>query len=378
MSTEKLNIQDLVAGLAKKTGETKKDAELFWREFVAIIQEALLVDELVKVKGFGTFKLQWNESRKSVNVNTGEEIEIAGYHKIVFTPDSEMKEAVNQPFAHLETVNLDDENETETVSSEPKIDPIKNLSVQAIEIASLISDINVEVKPDEEIHTIKEPIEIKVEAPIIIKEEVIETIICAEASNKEHFKKIEELQDELEVEIDTEEEKPKKRKGCFWKVLLILLLLLLAGIVACYFLFPKSIYRDFIDQMILKKDQPTLVDERIPECDVMQEDEYADYQSEPEQTLPALAYLFNPFDYEMNYVTVRDGTRLAWYSTRYYGSYIFWSYIYLANKDIMSDPNSLEVGTTIRIPKLPKEMIDINNPKSIEQVTYIQAHLEYY
>ena len=374
MSAEKLNIQDLIAGLAKKTGETKKEAELFWREFIAIIQEALLVDELVKVKGLGTFKLQWNESRKSVNVNTCEEIEIAGYHKIVFTPDSEMKDAVNQPFAHLETVNLDDENEN--ILPTPKIDPLQNLSVQALEIASLISDINVvEVKTNEEIRPIEKPIATK-EEPIAIKEEIITTIISAEASNTEHFIKDEEQQSE--VVADADEEKPKKKKGCFWKVLLIILLLLLAGIVACYFLFPKSIYRDFIDQMILKKDQSALVDERPAVSDVIQEDEYADYQPEPEQTLPALAYFFNPFDYEMSYVTVREGTRLAWYSTRYYGSYIFWPYIYLANKDIMSDPGSLEVGTTIRIPKLPKEMIDVNNPKSIEQVTYIQAHLEYY
>ena len=380
MSAEKLNIQELAAGLAAKTGETKKDAELFWREFIAIIQEALVTDELVKVKGLGTFKLQWNESRKSVNVNTGEEIEIAGYHKVVFTPDNEMKDIVNQPFAHLETVMLDDEDEH--VSPAPKIDPLQNLSVQAIEIASLISDINIEVKTTEEVYIIEEP----------VKEEIIETNSIEESKEEnvmentevnppeqreieKEVQKAELVENEVvfsEEKTDEEEEKPKKKRGCFWKILLIVLLLLFAGIIACYFLFPKSIYRDFIDQMILKKDQSALVDEPID----APEDEYAGYQ--PEQTPPELAYSFNPFDYEMNYVPVREGTRLAWYSTKYYGSYIFWSYIYLANKDIMSDPHDLETGITIRIPKLPKEMVDVNNPKAIEQVTYIQARLEYY
>jgi len=378
MSAEKLNIQELAAGLAAKTGETKKDSELFWRELITIIQEALVTDELVKVKGLGTFKLQWNESRKSVNVNTGEEIEIAGFHKVVFTPDNEMKDIVNQPFAHLETVMLDDEDEH--VSPAPKIDPLQNLSVQAIEIASLISDINVEVKTTEEVYIIEEPVEEKIIETNSIEESKEENVVentdvTEQREIEKEVQKAELVENEVvfsEEKTDVEEEKPKKKRGCFWKILLIVLLLLFAGIVACYFLFPKSIYRDFIDQMILKKDQPALVDEATD----APEDEYAGYQ--PEQTLPALAFQFNPFDYEMSYFTAGEGTRLASFARKHYGSYIFWPYIFLANKDIMTYPDSLDAGTKIRIPKLPKEMVDINNPEAIERVSYIQARLDQY
>ena len=65
-------------------------------------------------------------------------------------------------------------------------------------------------------------------------------------------------------------------------------------------------------------------------------------------------------------VEVAEGARLAWYSTKYYGSYQFWPYIYAANRDIMSSPNDLERGTVIKIPKLPKEMIDANNDIAIQ------------
>ena len=57
-----------------------------------LIEEALVTEKYVKVKGLGTFKLTEVESRESVNVNTGERIEIQGHTKISFTPDSSMKD----------------------------------------------------------------------------------------------------------------------------------------------------------------------------------------------------------------------------------------------------------------------------------------------
>lgn len=66
-----------------------------------LIEEALVTEKYVKVKGLGTFKLTEVESRESVNVNTGERIEIQGHTKISFTPDSSMKDLINKPFAHL-------------------------------------------------------------------------------------------------------------------------------------------------------------------------------------------------------------------------------------------------------------------------------------
>ena len=94
--SEKVTIQDIIELLAEKHSMTKKDAEIFVKGMFELIEEALATEKYVKVKGLGTFKLTEVESRESVNVNTGERIEIQGHTKISFTPDSSMKDLLNK------------------------------------------------------------------------------------------------------------------------------------------------------------------------------------------------------------------------------------------------------------------------------------------
>ena len=98
---EKLNIQDLIDLLAEKHGMSKKDADSFVKEFFLLVEESLEKDKYVKIKGLGTFKLIDVESRESVNVNTGERIEIQGHTKVTFTPEPSLKEVINRPFSDL-------------------------------------------------------------------------------------------------------------------------------------------------------------------------------------------------------------------------------------------------------------------------------------
>ncbi|MBP1615549.1 MAG: hypothetical protein H6Q13_2997 [Bacteroidetes bacterium] len=106
---EKLNMQSLIDLLAEKRNMNKKDAELFVREFFLLIEQVLEDDKYVKIKGLGTFKLIDVESRESINVNTGERFEIQGHTKISFVPEASLRDAVNKPFAHFETVILNDD-----------------------------------------------------------------------------------------------------------------------------------------------------------------------------------------------------------------------------------------------------------------------------
>ena len=76
--------------------------------FFSIIEEGLEKDKYVKIKGFGTFKLIEVDSRESINVNTGERFEIQGHTKVTFTPDNNIKEAVNKPFSAFQTVVLEE------------------------------------------------------------------------------------------------------------------------------------------------------------------------------------------------------------------------------------------------------------------------------
>ena len=102
----KILIQELSEGLAQRKDIPLKDAEMFVRSVFEIVQEYLQTDKLVKIKGFGTFKLVRVESRESVDVNTGERIVINGYTKVTFTPDTTLRDEINKPFAQFETVVL--------------------------------------------------------------------------------------------------------------------------------------------------------------------------------------------------------------------------------------------------------------------------------
>ena len=105
---ERINIQNLIDLFAEKKGLSKKDAENFLKEFFALIEKALETDKYVKIKGFGTFKLIDVDSRESVNVNTGERFQIQGHTKISFTPEASLRDQINKPFSHFETVILNE------------------------------------------------------------------------------------------------------------------------------------------------------------------------------------------------------------------------------------------------------------------------------
>lgn len=107
----KFLLQDLTDQLAEQGKIKKKDAEEFLKEFFRVIEDALFQGDVVKINRFGTFKLTKVEPRKSVNVSTGQEIEIKEHYKITFNPEQGLKDMVNQPFSHLEPVQLDGSEE---------------------------------------------------------------------------------------------------------------------------------------------------------------------------------------------------------------------------------------------------------------------------
>ena len=134
----KLTIQDIAKVLVEKSGLTQKEANKFATEMFSIIQQRLEEDELVKIKGFGTFKIINVEARESVSVRTGERVMIDSHAKVTFTPDTVMKELVNKPFSQFETVVLNDgvefddvaeDNEEDVAPVEDVISPVEELSV---------------------------------------------------------------------------------------------------------------------------------------------------------------------------------------------------------------------------------------------------------
>jgi nucleoid DNA-binding protein len=153
MKNSKVSSHELVDVLSSKASISKRAAEDFIKTLFSLIEDKLVSGESVKVKNLGTFKLQWNEPRKSVNVQTGREIVLPGYNKVTFSPDEKLKELVNKPFEHLEAIVVGTENHDEDLNNQENedisngaidddiYDPLKVFSEQAIEIKELISEI---------------------------------------------------------------------------------------------------------------------------------------------------------------------------------------------------------------------------------------------
>ena len=104
----KVDLQNVAAQIASKHGLSQKDAESFVSLAFTTISNGLDTEGLVKVKGFGTFKIVDVRDRESVNVNTGERVTISGHCKISFTPDAVIKDLINKPFAQFETVVINE------------------------------------------------------------------------------------------------------------------------------------------------------------------------------------------------------------------------------------------------------------------------------
>lgn len=133
---EKVNIQNLIELLVEKHRITPKEAEEFVKTFFAVIEEGLEQDKYVKIKGLGTFKLIGVESRGSIDVNTGERIEIQGHTKVSFTPDSALKELINRPFGHFETVILNEN----TVLEDTPIEKAGEDELEDVSIGQNVAD----------------------------------------------------------------------------------------------------------------------------------------------------------------------------------------------------------------------------------------------
>ncbi len=90
-----MNKSELIAAMAAKTGETKKDAEVALNAFVNVVTEALVKGDKVQLVGFGSFEVRKRAARKGRNPQTKEEIKIPASKAPVFKAGKALKELVN-------------------------------------------------------------------------------------------------------------------------------------------------------------------------------------------------------------------------------------------------------------------------------------------
>ena len=268
----KISLQEL-AEFMTAADETldKKTCEAFARTLFEVVEEALLSDKFVKVKGFGTFKLVAVSDRESVNINTGERFQIEGHTKVSFIPDNTLKEEINRPFAHFETIDLSDETEQaelDAIDAAAAEEALEN--EEAEETVEEVAEEMPATEPAEEVveEEVKEevPEEVLKEEPVEETEEPMEepvatepqTIVTAEKKEEEPAKAEEPaadttLESEKKPEPEAEEqeeaptalpvsyeytEQPPRRPFNWWKaigVFFFVLALMLLSYFAGYY-----------------------------------------------------------------------------------------------------------------------------------------------
>lgn len=91
-----MNKTELVAAIAEKTNQSKKDTEKTLKAFVDVVTEELQKGEKIQLVGFGTFEVIERAAREGRNPLTGEKMQISASKAPKFKAGKALKDAVNE------------------------------------------------------------------------------------------------------------------------------------------------------------------------------------------------------------------------------------------------------------------------------------------
>ena len=342
---EKITWTELRKAIAERINADEKEVATFMNALVPTITKALREDRQVRIANLGTFKLQSIAPRKSVNVATGESFTLPGYEKLVFAPESSIKELLGNPKASP----VDDE-----------ITPLKKLGAQADEIVDILGDLGQGPKAATEEPKVEEP---KVEeSKVVIEEPKVE-------EPKVEEPKPAEPQVEIAPIIMTTK-KEEKKGGRTWLVDGITVLIF-ALLLAAAFLFVGNRFINWVENLHNKATQTEVVEPANPNqtTDVTEPTNNTE-TVEPAQPAKAKSNLPYPYEFKEFIGTERlsEGSRLALLARKYYNETDMWVFIYEANRKTVPHPSDIPVGTKIRLPKIPRELRDLSNPETRQLV----------
>lgn len=395
----RLTIQDLAVLLAERTGKKRSSAEQFLKEFVAVVSQGVFTDKLVKVKGLGTFKVVLVDKRESVHVNTGERFIIPAHYKFSFLPDKELRELVNKPFSFFETTELNDDvdfkdldistavddKETEDESVE-EILPLSEPQpeVEAEEVSPSTPEVIIELQPAEEIEVIEE---IEETEETNDAEPDVEVPESPELTEKEPEKEIKPVNMQEPANKPTDEflfEEEDPSPSPWIKIIVSVGLVALVAVIGVVLYQHRSFFLGS-DKSTKALTGTSLPGTAVVPKDTVRKDEIkveisgTEVQEKPdtvstdppviEPEAPA------PTPEVVAKVKIEPGSRLTLISLEYYGSKIFWVYLYEYNKATIKDPNNVPVGTEIMVPAPALYGIDKHSRESVEKAAARQTEI---
>lgn len=391
----KITFVEIAEQIAESTSTSKRVCELFLRELVATITQALIDGEDVKIKGVGTFKVTRTKTRKSVSISTGDAIEIDGHNKLSFTPDKSLAEAVNQPFAQFETVFLDDamtdEKLAEIDKEYPSLFDEGSLDVTAQPVNVEASDGTESTGATEATGATDgtESTDITGSADVTESTGATETTGATDETESTDVTGSTELESKDDTVVPTVVSEPSEpvRDEPVSRPMLV-------GIPIdgptqpkpepepveetnedeyFYRPAPRNAYTPTPEQLAahsrkLDKRWLGLVVGILIGCLlmwlVMRGCEKT--SSEPQTVVPADT-VAQVEEEPVVTETITDQNVLSTMAARHYGSQWFWVYIYEENKDKIKNPDNVPLGTVVVIPPADKYGIDAKDPKSLKK-----------
>ena len=365
---EHLTLVSLRKALSARSNVSEKVADDFLASLTSTIQEGLQKDGSVTVNGLGTFKLQDMPARESVNVTTGERITIAGHKKVVFVEERKRPLSGSPLENHPTTVGRGDpggervitprpmkERKGAGLSKEEPVDPIQKLGEQAEEIKGILSELNARTPTEgPQALTEERPQAEPAEGPLALTEErpQAEPAERAQALTEDRNKK---------------EEKPFNP----WLTGLITIGVFAMLLVIAYFILRHRIVnwadsmRSNIEQRVsTTPEEPAATDVQavIPAEEPQPAAPAETAEAAPAPASPWMDDSQRKFTEFLPEETVGQDSRLAWVAKKRYGEKAYWVFIYEVNRDRLNAPDHVLTGMKLRVPKLPKELRDPNDP----------------
>lgn len=406
---EKITLQELVELFARKCQWNEADAELFVKEFLALIEEALARDKYVKVKGLGTFKLINIEARKSVDVNTGEAIEIKGHTRVSFIPEAGLRDQINKPFAHFQSVLLKDEVHFADLPEEGGLPDGTEEEVESDVVEETVENVSSspEQKSEEACPEIATAPSVEEKEEPADTEAVVQEGTVSEADVTAPERKNEELQEEPTTDTTPETDevpeksvaeqaaeivepvkREEKERHFPWCMIASVLLvgIFIGGLITWALTsgrryVPEEVVEYLMQQEGKQKPVPVVPDSvqvadtltakvdssQVQPSDTVNKEKVVPGAPEkPEKAEKTAAVpakretLADTVEYQITGTqtsyTLRPGESLVRVALKFYGNKKLWPYLVKHNKSIIKNPDNVPVGTTIQIPQLtPKK-----------------------
>ena len=350
MSNRVLVLQDIVKALSHETDTSEALCQSFVKELFAIVAERLMDGESVTLKGVGRFDVDGGEVR--------------------FVADPDTAAAINSAFDCFEAIELaDDFDGDEPVAEDETPDAAEEEAATTADETAGTEDVADEspadgAEPEEKESQTDGLEESETDSEEEKEEDTAETdadneTVTEETAEEETEETAEEEAEET-VEEEYDDEPQPKRGGCrfAWGFLAGFVTAAVVAAVAWFCLFG-----------VVKKpsSQPAVIADDTAKVAAADSDSTAAVEKPQEQSEEKTAEPEKESKKAEQTFKVTNTAYLSNISRKFYGHYAFWVYIYLDNKDIITDPDNLPVGAELRIPAPEKYGIDKNNPESIKR-----------